>query len=68
MILTISNYCGQCYNECSMSGSKSGGVATLLSEVKPKALYTHCYGHSLNLAIQDAQKELKVMRDTLDTV
>jgi hypothetical protein len=30
--------------------------------------YTHCYGHALNLAVQDAIKGLKIMDDTIDTV
>ena len=65
MNLSISNCRGQCYDgACSMSGSKSG-VAT---ELEPKALYTYCYGHSLNLAIQDALKGLKITRDNMDTI
>ncbi len=50
-----------------MSGSRSG-VAIQLSKLEPKALYTHYYGHSLNLAIQDTLKGSKIMRDALDTV
>ena len=30
-------------------------------------MYTHCYGHSLNLAIGTSIKQSKVMRDALDT-
>ena len=50
-----------------MSGSKSG-VATALLLKEPRALYTHCYGHALNLAVQDMVKANKVLRDTLDIV
>ncbi len=50
-----------------MSSSRSG-VAIQLSQLEPKAVYTHCYGHSLNLAIQDTLEGSKIMRDTLDTV
>ena len=35
-----------------MSGYKSG-VATIIREEEPRAIYTHCYGHSLNLACND---------------
>ena len=57
----------QCYDGAStMSGYKSGVTANLLQE-EPKALYTHCYGHALNLACADAIKHNKVMKDTLDT-
>ena len=48
-------------------GSKSG-VAKRILDLEPCALYTHCYGHALNLATQDALKGIKVMEDTLDTV
>ena len=32
-----------------------------------RALYTHCYGHDLNLAVQVAVKANVILRDTLDT-
>ena len=35
-----------------MSGAK-GGVATQLTAIESRALYTHCYCHALNLAIAD---------------
>ena len=66
--LRINNCRGQCYDGASsMSGSKSG-VAKRILDLEPRALYTHCYGHALNLATQDALKGIKVMEDTLDTV
>lgn len=68
MNLTINNCRGQCYDGGSnMSGARSG-VATRLTDLESRALYTHCYGHALNLAIQDVVKGVKVMEDTLDTV
>ena len=58
---------GQCYDGASaMSGSR-GGVATKLQQEEPRAVYTHCYGHALNLACGDTIKKSKVMRDALDT-
>ena len=30
--------------------------------------YTHCYGHALNLAIQETAKSNIILRDTLDTM
>ena len=45
---------GRCYDGTSnMSGSKSG-VATKIAPLEPRALYTYCYGHALNLATQNA--------------
>ena len=49
--LSLSELRGQGYNGAStMSGEKSG-VQRLLQNKQPKAIHTHCAGHSLNLAI-----------------
>ena len=50
-----------------MSGIRSG-VATKVSSLEPRALYTHCIGHALNLAVKDGIKGTKVMNDTLSKV
>ena len=58
---------GQCYDGASsMSGSRSG-VAKRISELEPRAVFTHCYGHALNLAACDTVKSMKIMRDALET-
>ena len=58
---------GQCYDgTATMSGYKSGVAIQLLQE-EPRAIYTHCYGHALNLACGDTIKKCKVMKDALDT-
>ena len=67
MNLSINKIRGQCYDGASaMKGSKSG-VAKRISDLEPRAVYTHCYGHSLNLAASDTLKESKLMKDALDT-
>ena len=66
MNLALSKMRGQCYDGASaMAGSKSG-VAKKLSDDEPKAIYTHCYGHALNLACSDAIKQIKILKDALD--
>ncbi len=50
-----------------MKGPKSG-VSTQIRRIEPRAVYTHCYGHSLNLAASDALKGSKLMKDALETV
>ena len=58
---------GQCYDGAStMSGTKSG-VAKLITDIEPSAIYTHCYGHALNLAANDTVKRCDLMKNTLDT-
>ena len=49
-----------------MSGRRNG-VAKQISELEPRAIFTHCYGHALNLAASDTIKQSKVMKDALDT-
>ena len=50
-----------------MSGRRSG-VATQILHEEPRATYLHCMGHSLNLAVQDTCRSIKVMSDTFDTL
>ena len=49
-----------------MSGTRKG-VAAIITQEESRALYTHCYGHALNLAVTDTVKQSKVCRDALDT-
>ena len=68
MNISLSKCRGQCYDGASnMSGTKKGVTANITSK-EPRAVYTHCYGHALNLAVGDTVKRSKVMRDSLDTV
>lgn len=48
-----------------MSGAKSG-VAKRISDEEPRAVYTHCYGHSINLAACDAIKQSKPIKCALE--
>ena len=65
--LSISKVCCQCYDgAATISGSKSG-VGMRLCTAEPRTVFTHCYGHTLNLACSDAIKQCKLMQDALDT-
>ena len=48
-----------------MSGLRNG-VVTQIQTMEPKAIYTHCYGHALNLAAGDTIKKCLVLRKALD--
>ena len=51
--LSLADCRGQCYDGANnMLGSKSG-VAQQILALQPKALATHCHGHSLNLSVKD---------------
>ena len=54
MHLRIDDCWGRCYDGAStMSGAKSG-VATRIKTLNEKCLFTHCYGHVLNLSVKGA--------------
>ncbi len=57
----MKKYRSQCYDGAANMPGVRNGVATQISAVEPRALYTHCYGHSLNLACQDTICEVKVL-------
>ena len=65
--LPLNKLRGQCYDGCStMSGIRSG-LAKRVQDEESRAVYTHCYSHSLNLAASDTIKKSKVMKSALET-
>ncbi|XP_062504942.1 zinc finger MYM-type protein 1-like [Corticium candelabrum] len=62
----MKNCRGQCYDGAANMAGVRTGVATQLLAVERRALYTHCYGHSLNLACQDTIRKIKVIRNAFD--
>lgn len=58
---------GQCYDGCSTMAGSRNGVAAKVQAMEPKAVFTHCYGHALNLAVGDTIKRCVMLRDCLDT-
>lgn len=65
--ISLSKLREQCYDEVSAMSGSQGGVATKLQQEEPRAVYTHYYGHVLNLACGNTIKMSKIMRDGLDT-
>ena len=51
-----------------MSGVNKGLSARMKECSPPLAVYVHCYGHLLNLALQDAMTTVEPMRNTLGTI
>ena len=49
--LQLTHLRGQGYDGASTMSGEQNGVQRLLLDKQPKALYTHCAGHSLNLVI-----------------
>lgn len=58
---------GQCYDGCSTMAGARGGVAAKIQQIEPRAVFTHCYGHALNLGVSDTIKQSIIMKDCLDT-
>ena len=65
--LPFSKVRGQCYDGASALSGAKNGVAKQIRDKEERALYTHCYGHALNLACSDAFKNNRIMKDALDT-
>ena len=49
-----------------MSGSKSG-VAKRIMDEEPRAVFIHCYCHSLNLAAGDSVKKSQLLKSVETT-
>ena len=65
MKVKLSECCGQRYDGA--SNMSRNGVATQIMAEEKRAVYTHCYGQALNLAVGDTIKQLKVCHDALET-
>ena len=66
--LLLSRCRGRCHDEAANMSGRQSGVATQIQLEEPRAIYLHCMGHSLNLAVQDTYRSIKIMSDTFDTV
>ena len=62
MILKIAKARGQCYDGASAMAGTKFGVATHLKLFNGKCLFTHCYGHALNLAVGHVIRNLKDLK------
>ena len=64
MRLKVSNLRGQCYDDAAVIAGDKNGIAAKIKEENPKCLYTHCYGHALNLCVKDACTEVPTLTET----
>ena len=67
MNLRIENARGQCYDGASSMSGKRSGVATQIKFLNRKCLYTHCYGHALNLAVGGVFKTIANLESNFAT-
>lgn len=54
--LPLNKLRGQCYDGCSTMSDSKSGVAKRVQDKETRAVFTHCYSHSLNLAANDYVK------------
>jgi len=62
LTLSLSMCRAQCYD----GAANMKKVASEIKSTEPHALYLHCYGHSLNLAVSDTFKNVKCLCDAMD--
>eukprot|EP00731_Ephydatia_muelleri_P026423 Em0018g523a len=56
MNLPMSKLRGQCYDGASVMSGIRSGVAKQIADIEPRAIFTHCYDHALNLAVAGYEK------------
>ena len=57
--IPLSKLRGQCYDGCSTMAGKKAGVAAMIQQEEARAIFTHSYGHALNLSVSDTIKRCK---------
>ena len=67
MNLSINDCHGQSYDGASNMRGAKNGVSTQILAKEPGATFVHCYGHALNLATADVLRNVKCLKNTLDT-
>ena len=67
MNISLSKCRSQGYDGCSTMKCQKAGVAKQINVIEEKAFFTHCYTHALNLAVGDAIKNSKIMKEALET-
>ena len=68
MNLSIGKLRGQCYDGASSMSATKTGVAKRISDLESRAIYTHCYGHALNLATCDTMKKMKLLKEAIEII
>ena len=66
MQLHLENCRGQAYDGAANMAGKIKGVAARLQRENPAALHVHCLAHCTNLALQEASRRCRMVRDALD--
>ena len=65
--IPISKIRGQYYDGCNTMAGVRGGAASKIQATGPRAVFTHCYGHTLSFSISDTIEQSVILKDCLDT-
>lgn len=64
----LKNILGKAFDGAANMNGVHKGLSTRMEECSPLGIYVHCYGHVLNLAIQDTMTQIEPLRNALGTV
>ena len=65
--LSLEKVVAECFDGASNMSGVHRGLSARMNIFSPLAIY-HCYGHLLNLAIQDTMAEIKPLRNALGII
>ena len=68
LLLNTENIVGKCFDGAANMSGLYKGLSRRMEECSPFAIYIHCYGHLLNLAIQDTIKGIEPLRKALGQI
>ena len=68
MQLRLEDARGKCYGRIATMSGHQTGVATRMKLINQKCLYTHCYGHALNLAVGDTIRGINTLSETFNVI
>ena len=66
--LKLDEIVGECFDGAANMSGVQRGLATRMKDCSPLSIYVHCYGHLLNLAIQDTMTDIEPLRNALGTI
>ena len=66
--LELQNIAGECFDGASNMSGVNKVLSARMKECSPLAIYVHCYGHLLNLALQDTVTTVEPLRNNLGTI
>ena len=64
--IKFENCRGQCYDGASALTGAKNGVAVVIANKESRAIFSHCYGHILNLGVGDTIKNCQLMKFSLE--